>query len=57
MKNSPFNTHDVKQRCEGKLDIAFNGSHEFNGWFMLNDKKAAGITFPQGRKFIPPKTY
>ncbi len=57
MKNSQFNTHDVKQRCEGKLDIAFKGSHELNGWFMLNDKKVARITVPHGRKFIPPKTY
>ncbi len=57
MKNAQFNTHDVKQRCEGKLDIAFKGGHELNGWFMLENKKAARITIPHGRKFIPPKTY
>jgi predicted RNA binding protein YcfA (HicA-like mRNA interferase family) len=57
MKNSQFNTHDVKQRCERKLDIAFKGSNELNGWFMLNDKKVARITVPHGRKVIPPKTY
>lgn len=37
MKNNQFNTHDVKLRCEGKLDIAFKGSHELNGWFNLED--------------------
>ena len=57
MKNSQFNAHDVKKRCEGKLDIAFKGSHELNGWFVLDDKKVARITVPHGRKFVPPKTY
>ena len=57
MKNNQFNTHDVKHQCEKKLDIAFKGSHELNGWFTLDDKKVARITVPHGRKSIPPKTY
>ena len=57
MKHAQFNTYDVKQRCEGKLDIAFKGTHELNGWFKLENKKIARITISHGRKFIPPKTY
>ena len=57
MKNTAFNTHDVKKCCENKLEIKLRKGKEFNGWFELYGKKAARITIPHGRKFIPPKTY
>lgn len=57
MKNSKFDTLDVKTRCENKLDIVFKSSGELNGWYLLGEKRVARITVPHGRKFIPPKTY
>ena len=57
MKNTKFNSHDVKSCCEKKLKIEFRATKEFNGWYLLNDKKVVRITVPQGRKFLPPKTY
>ena len=58
MKNSKFDSHNVKACCENKLRIDFRKkSKEFNGWFFLNGKKVARITVPKGRKFLPPKTY
>ncbi len=57
MKNASFDTSNVKKCCEDKLDIEFRGGKELNGWYILDGKKAARITVPKGRKFIPPKTY
>jgi hypothetical protein len=57
MKNTAFNTNDVKKCCEKKLSITFREGKEFNGWVMINKKKFARITVPMGRKDIPPKTY
>jgi hypothetical protein len=57
MKNSSYNTNDVKTRCENKLRITFRATKEFNGWYIYNNKKVARITIPMGRKDIPPKTY
>lgn len=57
MKNSRFNTHDVKACCQKKLNIAFREGGELNGWFKLENKKIARITIPKGRKSISPKTY
>lgn len=57
MKNAKFHTRDVKRTCEHKLRIEFRSGKEYNGWFLLNGKKAARITIPKGRKPIPPKTY
>ena len=57
MKNTSFNTHDVKRCCENKLGIDFREGKEFNGWFYLDAKKTARITVPKGRKQIAPKTY
>lgn len=58
MMNASFDTQDVKKCCEHKLDIVFRRkSKEFSGWYHLDDKKAARITVPKGRKSIPPKTY
>ena len=47
----------MKKCCEDKLDIEFRKGKEFNGWFILDGKKAARITVPKGRKTIRPKTY
>ena len=57
MKNTKYNTQDVKKRCEDKLEISFRDSKEFNGWVRMNNKKIARITVPKGKKDIPPKTY
>ena len=57
MKNASFHTSDVKKCCEDKLDIEFRAGKEFNGWYYLDNKKAAKITIPKGKKPIPPKTY
>ncbi len=57
MKNTSFNTHDIKKCCEKKLNIEFRKAKEFNGWYLLDNKKTARITIPKGKKFIPPKTY
>ena len=57
MLNSKFHTLDVKKVCEKKLHIHFKSGKEFNGWFILNNKKIKRITIPKGRKPIPPKTY
>ena len=57
MKNSSFNAHHVRQCCERKLGIDFRGKKELNGWYYFDKKKHARITVPQGRKFLPPKTY
>ena len=57
MKNASFHTSDIKKCCKEKLDIEFRAGKEFNGWYYLDDKKAARITIPKGRKPIPLKTY
>jgi hypothetical protein len=57
MKNSIYNSHDVKKRCENKFNIIFRTTKECNGWYIYNNKRVARITVPQGRKFLPPKTY
>lgn len=62
MKNSDYNTLDVKARCESKLGISFKNTQgkrapHFKGWFVLDGKKTQRITIPKGRKPIPPKTY
>lgn len=57
MKNASFQTNDIKKCCEKKLSIEFRKAKEFNGWYLLDDKKTARITVPKGRKFVPPKTY
>ncbi len=59
MENASFHTHDVKKRCENKLGIQFKKRRgkEFNGWYYIDDKKAARVTIPKGKKPIPPKTY
>lgn len=57
MKNTSFNTNDIKKRCEIKLQIEFREAKEFNGWFRLEGKKITRITVPKGKKFVPPKTY
>ncbi len=57
MKNSKFNSNDVKKTCENKLDIAFRSNGEFNGWVWLDGRKVVRITVPKGRKAIPRKTY
>jgi hypothetical protein len=57
MKNSSYNSSDVKKRCEHKLCIQFRDGGEFNGWYYYNGKKVARVTVPKGRKFLPPKTY
>lgn len=59
MRNAAFNTLNVKNCCENKLEIEFKKtrSKEHNGWFRLDGKKITRITVPKGRKFIPPKTY
>ena len=57
MKNTAFDTNDVKHCCENKLRVPFRGGKEFNGWVTINNKKFARITVPMGRKDIPPKTY
>ncbi len=57
MRNSSYNTQDVKTCCENKLGINFRSGKELNGWFWLQGKKACRITIPKGRKSIPPKTY
>jgi len=57
MKNSQFSVKDVKKVGEKKLHIEFRSGKEFNGWFLLNNKKSKRLTVPKGRKGIPPKTY
>jgi hypothetical protein len=57
MRNSEFDAHDVKSKCEQKLSIAFEGKKELKGWFWLDNKKHARLSVPKGRKFIPPGTY
>ncbi len=57
MRNTQYNTFHIKKCCEQKLNISFRSSGEFNGWFVLDNKKIARITVPKGRKFVPPKTY
>lgn len=57
MKNASFHTRDVKTICERKLGIEFRSGKEYNGWFILDNKKTARITVAKGRKPIPRKTY
>lgn len=57
MKNSKFNSFDVKKTCENKLKIDFKQGKELNGWFEFEGKKIARITVSHGRKKIKPKTY
>ncbi len=57
MKQSSFDTNDVKKCCKGKLEITFRHGKEFNGWFRLGSRKAARITVQKRRKNIPPKSY
>lgn len=57
MKNTAFDTNEVKHCCEHKLGISFRGGKEFNGWVTINNKNFARITVPMGRKNISPKTY
>lgn len=42
MKQSSFDTNDVKKCCERKLEIDFRDGKEFNGWFRLDDRSQGG---------------
>ena len=57
MKNSQFNSNDVKTCCENKLDIQFRDGGELNGWYLLEGKKVRRVTVLKGRKELKPKTY
>jgi hypothetical protein len=57
MKNTHYNTLDVRKVCEKKLGIGFRTGGECNGWVVLDGRKITRITVPKGRKPIPPKTY
>ena len=57
MKNTSFDSQRIKGCCERKLNIEFRNAKEFNGWYVLGEKKIARITVPKGRKFVHPKTY
>jgi hypothetical protein len=57
MKNTSFNTNDVKKCCEYKLGIEFRKAKEFNGWYYLDNKKTARITVSKGGKPISRKVY
>jgi len=57
MDNAKYHSQDIKTCCERKLDIEFRSGKEFNGWFVLNNKKAARVTVPKGRKPVPRGTY
>ena len=53
MKNAEYNTQDVKEKCESKLEIEFRTTgKEFNGWFRQGERKICRITVPKGRKQI-----
>lgn len=57
MKNAKFGADDVKRCCENKLGIVFRSAKEFNGWVVLDGRKAARVTVPKGRKDLTPGTY
>jgi hypothetical protein len=57
MNNSKYNTQDVRNRCEHKLDIEFRITKELNGWYKYDNKKICRVTVSKGRKALPPKTY
>ena len=57
MRNTKYNTQQVKTICENKLGIAFRATKEFNGWYILDGKKVCRITVPKGKKKIPKGTY
>jgi hypothetical protein len=57
VKNAKFRSHDVKRRCESKLAIVFRAAKEFNGWYLLDGRKAARVTVPIGRKPLTRGTY
>lgn len=58
MKNSKFDTLDVKKVCQSKAKVKFRkGGKEQNGLVSLGKVRAARITIPKGRKPIPVKTY
>ena len=57
MKNSSYNSHDVKIKCESKLDISFRSTKESNGWYYYEGKKVVRVTVPMGKKYLPYKTY
>ena len=56
MKNSQFNSHDIKMKCEHKLGMNFDGKKELNAR-MRYKGKFIRVTVPKGRKRLPPKTY
>jgi hypothetical protein len=59
MKNTSYNTLDVKKCCEkkSKLNISFKAGKEYNGWFIKDEKKICRVTVPRGRKKIGPFLY
>jgi hypothetical protein len=57
LKNAIYHTGHVRKVCETKLEVGFRDGKEANGWYVYEGRKAARITVPLGKKFIPPKTY
>lgn len=58
MKNAEYNTRDVRNTCESKLEIDFRTTgKEYNGWFVHGDCKICRITVPKGRKEIGKGLY
>jgi len=57
MRNTEFDTSDVKKRCEDKLGIDFRIGDHYTGWYLLDGVKRQRISVAMGKKFIPPKTY
>lgn len=53
MKNAEYNTQQVRETCERKLEIEFRTTgKEFNGWFKEGEQRICRITIPKGRKGI-----
>ena len=58
MKNSKFDTMEVKRTCQSKAKVKFRkGGKEQNGPVYLGKVRVARVTVPKGRKPIPIKTY
>lgn len=57
MKNTSFDSYDIKRCCETKLGIVFRKGKEFNGWVYIDNNKFARITVPKGRRPTARGTY
>jgi len=57
MGREQSDTHELRTRCEKKLNIEFRSGKESNGCFVHAGRRIARVTIPLGRKDLKVGTF